>query len=75
MLELTYETDSRSIREPTEEPDEENDYDQKPYLVLRFNNSPKNYRGLIVGKNLKVNIILPKFKSVSLYYFALTFNK
>ena len=51
LLELTHETDSRSVREPTEEPDEESDYDQEPCLVLRFSNPPKSRRGLVAGKS------------------------
>ena len=75
LLEPAHEIDSRLVREPTEESDEESDNDHEPCLVLRFSNPPKTRYGLVVGTSPEADIVLPDIKGVSLYHFALTFDK
>lgn len=75
LLELAPETHSHFVREATEQPEEEDDHERRPCLVLRFSNPPKTRRGLVAGRSPHADLVLPKLPGVSWYHFALTFDE
>ncbi|KAL8895382.1 MAG: hypothetical protein Q9207_008197 [Kuettlingeria erythrocarpa] len=66
-------SDSRFIREATEQP-EEKQLEDRPRLVLRFSNPPKTRQGLVAGRNPEADLFLGDIKGVSWNHFALTFD-
>jgi hypothetical protein len=47
LLEQAPETDIHFAREATKQPEEEDDYERRPCLVLRFSNPPWNTESLV----------------------------
>ncbi|KAI0399057.1 kinase-like domain-containing protein, partial [Xylaria palmicola] len=69
------ETQDRSVRKATEQSEDEDTEEDGPCLKFTFSNPPKTRRGLLAGRCPDTNVVLPKFKGVSWYHFALTFDK
>lgn len=67
--------DSRG-RGSTEEPESRrgSDLDKHIHLELRFKNGPKTPHGFVFGRDEDCDIVLPDFRGVSTYHFALTFD-
>lgn len=64
---------SRSAREATEQPEEDDAQSDEPRLRFTFSNPPKTREGLVAGYSSAADILLP-FKGVSWHHFALTFD-
>ncbi len=64
-------------REATEPPNEtERDAfpNHGPCLVFCFSKPPKTRKGVVGGRSLNADIVMPTLKSISRYHFALTFD-
>ncbi len=68
-------TQSRFVREATEQPEEIDDLEGLPCLVLRFSDRPKSRLGLVAGRHPPADLMMPKIKGVSGFHFALTFDE
>ena len=68
------ETLDRSIREPTEQPEESDIQTSDPYLKFTFSDPPKTSLGFVAGRAPQSDLLLAKYKGVSWYHFALTFE-
>ncbi|KAI9671163.1 MAG: hypothetical protein M1817_003670 [Caeruleum heppii] len=55
------ESQSRFGREETEQPEEVDDLELLPCQVLRFSNPPKTRLGLVAGRSLQADLVLPRF--------------
>ncbi|CAJ2508627.1 Uu.00g136530.m01.CDS01 [Anthostomella pinea] len=64
----------RFVREATEQPDESDEIPDEPYLKIPFSKPPKTTSGYVAGCSLNSDLVLPKYKGVSWYHFALTFD-
>ncbi|KAL8931805.1 MAG: hypothetical protein Q9216_007066 [Gyalolechia sp. 2 TL-2023] len=68
------ETLARSVREATEQPEEDDAQEDEPYLILTFSSPPKTPLGYLAGRCPDSDLVLTKYKGVSWYHFALTFD-
>ncbi|CAJ2508711.1 Uu.00g137370.m01.CDS01 [Anthostomella pinea] len=74
-LKLSPETDSRSVREATEPPEEDDDLSRLPCAAFRFSRPPKTHRGSVSGRNPDADFVLPSLKGVSWEHFTVTFDE
>ena len=75
LINRTPETGSPFVREATEQPEDLNDFDRLPCLVLKFSDRPKNRLGLVGGWEPTADLSMPPLKGVSGTHFALTFDE
>lgn len=75
LLQPALNTDTHSVREATEQPEEDEDLERQPCMALTFSNPPTTRRGLMAGRSPLANIALPKLKGVSWFHFTVTFDE
>lgn len=75
LIKRTTKTGSPFVREATEQPEEVNDLDRLPCLVLKFSDRPKSRLGLVGGREPTADLRMPDIKGVSGTYFTLTFDE
>ena len=75
LIDPAPETQSGFVREATEQPEEVDDLERLPCLVLRFSDRPKSRLGLVAGRSPPADLMMPQFKGVSGSHFALTFDE
>ena len=75
LIDPVPEPESGFVREETEKPEEVDDLERLPCLVLRFSDRPKNRQGLVAGRSPRVDLMMPQYKGVSGSHFALTFDE
>ncbi|KAL8945000.1 MAG: hypothetical protein Q9211_000390 [Gyalolechia sp. 1 TL-2023] len=75
LLKPVPENKERSESEETEIPEQMDDCERWPCLMLRFSNPPKTHQGLVAGRSPQADIVLPDSIGVSWYHFTLTFDE